>query len=571
MSQQIINIGSAPNDGTGDQLRVSFDKCNGNFTELYKGAGSEGGLWNYNKTDTDTSTSPVSGRFRTNSGDYLNATQIAIHGVSIQGIDRSNMLRTVLKNDLIKLQDSLDGNAWCRYMLRGPPVDHGTWFQLDIDLESSGSVASGDNQEINFVFTANSAAAGGGGNVSNSGTPTNGQIAQWTDATHIQGINASSLNFAPLASPIFTGDPQAPTPATADNDTSIATTAFVKAQGYVIGGPYQPLNADLTAIAALTGTNTIYYRSGTNVWSPVIVSTGLNFAGGALTATAGGGGNVSNSGTPTAGQYAQWTDATHVQGVAASWLPLVGGTLTGAVYIDYTNPGLTFSKGSGEAAFLQSTNRSNNQPRWQMFLGDTLAESGSNAGSDFILQSFSDGGAAINVPFKIRRWDGAFSIGGPTNTLFASNSVGTIRCGSSPHVGISYMAATASVGGGSYAEIFYNTANAQVGSVLISDASTAYTTTSDARLKQNDIPFLRGRETIDKIAIKDFEWIATGARDVGVIAQEVETAYPQAISRGLGEDSPWGVDYSKYVPLLIQALQHAFKEIDELKTKLGAK
>jgi hypothetical protein len=31
-------------------------------------------------------------------------------------------------------------------------------------------------------------------------------------------------------SPVFTGNPQAPTPATADNDTSIATTAFVQAQ-----------------------------------------------------------------------------------------------------------------------------------------------------------------------------------------------------------------------------------------------------------------------------------------------------------------------------------------------------
>ncbi|MFZ2587743.1 MAG: hypothetical protein WAZ18_06480 [Alphaproteobacteria bacterium] len=38
---------------------------------------------------------------------------------------------------------------------------------------------------------------------------------------------------APLASPVFTGDPTGPTPATADNDTSIATTAFVKAQGYM--------------------------------------------------------------------------------------------------------------------------------------------------------------------------------------------------------------------------------------------------------------------------------------------------------------------------------------------------
>lgn len=35
MTQQTINIGSAPNDGTGDPLRTSFTKCNSNFTELY--------------------------------------------------------------------------------------------------------------------------------------------------------------------------------------------------------------------------------------------------------------------------------------------------------------------------------------------------------------------------------------------------------------------------------------------------------------------------------------------------------------------------------------------------------
>lgn len=36
-------------------------------------------------------------------------------------------------------------------------------------------------------------------------------------------------DYAPLASPALTGNPTAPTPITADNDTSIATTAFVKA------------------------------------------------------------------------------------------------------------------------------------------------------------------------------------------------------------------------------------------------------------------------------------------------------------------------------------------------------
>ena len=35
MAQQIINVGSAPNDGTGDVLRNSQIKANANFTELY--------------------------------------------------------------------------------------------------------------------------------------------------------------------------------------------------------------------------------------------------------------------------------------------------------------------------------------------------------------------------------------------------------------------------------------------------------------------------------------------------------------------------------------------------------
>ena len=35
MVQQNINVGSAPDDHTGDPLRTSFEKCNANFTELF--------------------------------------------------------------------------------------------------------------------------------------------------------------------------------------------------------------------------------------------------------------------------------------------------------------------------------------------------------------------------------------------------------------------------------------------------------------------------------------------------------------------------------------------------------
>ncbi|WP_437614461.1 gp53-like domain-containing protein [Erwinia sp. V71] len=54
----------------------------------------------------------------------------------------------------------------------------------------------------------------------------------------------SFIGAAPLASPTFTGDPKAPTPAAGDNDTSIATTAFV-----------------VNALASLTG----YLKSANNL------------------------------------------------------------------------------------------------------------------------------------------------------------------------------------------------------------------------------------------------------------------------------------------------------------------
>lgn len=35
MAQQVINVGTAPNDGAGDAIRTAFTKCNSNFSELY--------------------------------------------------------------------------------------------------------------------------------------------------------------------------------------------------------------------------------------------------------------------------------------------------------------------------------------------------------------------------------------------------------------------------------------------------------------------------------------------------------------------------------------------------------
>jgi hypothetical protein len=42
MAQQVINVGSAPNDGLGDPIRTAYIKCNDNFNELYANVGNVG-------------------------------------------------------------------------------------------------------------------------------------------------------------------------------------------------------------------------------------------------------------------------------------------------------------------------------------------------------------------------------------------------------------------------------------------------------------------------------------------------------------------------------------------------
>ena len=56
------------------------------------------------------------------------------------------------------------------------------------------------------------------------GTGSAGTATNWSRGDH---VHPSDTSRAPLLNPVFAGDPQAPTPSVGDNDTSIATTAFV--------------------------------------------------------------------------------------------------------------------------------------------------------------------------------------------------------------------------------------------------------------------------------------------------------------------------------------------------------
>jgi hypothetical protein len=106
--------------------------------------------------------------------------------------------------------------------------------------------------------------------------------------------------------------------------TSVPTTLL----GYGITDA-QPLDGDLTALAAVTGTNTIYYRSASNTWSAVTMGSGITFTGGALSAAGGSGsGDVTGpAGSSVDGAPALYSGTTGKILKNGSGVTLVNGTM----------------------------------------------------------------------------------------------------------------------------------------------------------------------------------------------------------------------------------------------------
>lgn len=95
------------------------------------------------------------------------------------------------------------------------------------------TAAPGTNttQAASTAFVAAAVTSAGGLLPSNNTPLMNGAASPGvgTAASRDDHVHPTDTSRAPLASPIFTGNPQAPTPTAGDSDTSIATTAFVSA------------------------------------------------------------------------------------------------------------------------------------------------------------------------------------------------------------------------------------------------------------------------------------------------------------------------------------------------------
>lgn len=97
-----------------------------------------------------------------------------------------------------------------------------------------------------------------------------------TTSQVIQRVTEIPALYAPLASPTLTGDPKAPTPTPGDNDTSIATTAFVTAADAVVTAAYQA--ADAAEVTARN--NAINTAVADKVVNTRLINAGTGLSGG---------------------------------------------------------------------------------------------------------------------------------------------------------------------------------------------------------------------------------------------------------------------------------------------------
>jgi len=105
-----------------------------------------------------------------------------------------------------------------------------------------------------------------------------------------------------------------------------------------------------------------------------------------------------------------------------------------------------------------------------------------------------------------------------------------------------------------------------VGSISVTQSTTAYNTSSDYRLKE-DLQDFTGLDMVSKISVYDHKWKVDESRSYGVMAHELQEVLPQAVTGEKDAEEYQAVDYSKIVPVLVKAIQELEAKIKVLEQK----
>ena len=120
--------------------------------------------------------------------------------------------------------------------------------------------------------------------------------------------------------------------------------------------------------------------------------------------------------------------------------------------------------------------------------------------------------------------------------------------------------------GTQYPVTFGRETTGAVGSITTTASATAYNTSSDQRLKENIVDAPSASDDIDAIQVRSFDWKADGSHQkYGMVAQELQSVAPEAVSAPEDPDEMMGVDYSKLVPMLVKEIQSLRARVAQLE------
>ena len=122
----------------------------------------------------------------------------------------------------------------------------------------------------------------------------------------------------------------------------------------------------------------------------------------------------------------------------------------------------------------------------------------------------------------------------------------------------------------------FATSSGVCGSISGSGTSTSFNTSSDYRLKENDVNITDGIARVKQLRPIRFNWKSDSSKtEDGFFAHEVSPVVPESVTGEkdaeideIGEGYQ-RMDHSKLVPLLTAALKEAITEIETLKTKVA--
>ena len=115
--------------------------------------------------------------------------------------------------------------------------------------------------------------------------------------------------------------------------------------------------------------------------------------------------------------------------------------------------------------------------------------------------------------------------------------------------------------GGDYQVRFYN-GNGNVGNIITTGSSTAYATSSDYRLKEDDVPMTGATERVKALRPVNFAWKASGSRVDGFFAHELAEVVPEAATgtKDAMMDEEYEVTPAVYEDVITSAVEAVLDE-----------